>query len=288
MKLALIAMSGKPFHNGHFNLIKTAAVENDKVVCYVSSFDRVAPNQIPVFAHTMKVIWDNDISKILPENVVYSFEERPIGALWVTAGKYNRGTQRKDPKYQFESIKLYTDEFDHIKRFSVTNLKKYVGHIYAKNKLSVRPVARGETDNISGTLMRQYLGDDNFNDFCRGLPYPWHGDLETQKKVWEMLREDIADCNIVCIPKLYHSIKRKMTELSLMMPKCNVWSEVKYHLIRTLYPDDRLLLTRVHPVTKFEHPDACEIEMMKLWVELTKTSLKYSYDGEERLIEYVA
>ena len=46
MKIGLVPMAAKPYHAGHHELVKMAALQNDKVFVYVSTSDRKRKGQL--------------------------------------------------------------------------------------------------------------------------------------------------------------------------------------------------------------------------------------------------
>ena len=69
MKIGLVPISAKPYHAGHHYLIETAAAKNDKVIVFASTSDRKRKGEFPVCGKTMHGIWQDEILKIMPENV---------------------------------------------------------------------------------------------------------------------------------------------------------------------------------------------------------------------------
>ena len=59
MKIGLVPMSAKPYHRGHHYLVTTAANENDKVLLFVSTSDRIKKDQTPIYGEDMENIWKN-------------------------------------------------------------------------------------------------------------------------------------------------------------------------------------------------------------------------------------
>lgn len=281
-KIGFVALSAKPFHAGDFNLIHTASWECDEVFCIVSTKDTRANSGIPIHHSTMKRIWEEEINKIIPQNVTVIFTTH---LTYAVCKKINKTYKLYLKQSQKVKIFIYKDDCD--KQFGKKFLKKYSYRAYINRKISTRIVPRAETDYVSETLMRKYVADDNFNDFVKGLPLPFKTNVEINTKIWQMLRNDMINDNIVCVPVTPMGILNNMRQLSAIYTTYKYWSDVKHELFKWISPNDRQLFAHRHHYTGNEHPDAFEMALMHKWVQLTHKNLLYKYDNEERMIEYI-
>jgi nicotinamide mononucleotide adenylyltransferase len=266
---ALIPMACRPFHVGHYNLLTTAYCTNKKLICLISNTDRERKGEVPVYARTMKRIIDELIRPWLPENVEIRYVDNPIKATWKIL------EESSDVVYT-----VYGDTDDIKKRFSWENLKKWVPTRLAEGNIKTRAVQRDETNNISGTLMRQWLAEDDYNRFCIGLPKRWKG--ETVKTMWDLLRFDMQRSRfIVPKPMMHDEIVDKLIEQYEYAPDQNHWTKIKWQLTKTMHHDLRSVFSKRHPQFKTQHPNMFEYELMKLWVEMSEKPLTYTVDDEE-------
>ncbi len=159
-KYGLIAMSAKPFHVGHMAAIEKAASECDEVRVYVSLSDRKRPGELPIFGSDMKNIWQTELEKIMPSNVVVEYPRVPLSGLWSFAE-----TIEKSDDTDVELV-FYADSEDLATNFSVEKIAKYLPRLSSLELTDREPTPR----LLSGTKMREYLADGNKEEFLRGLP----------------------------------------------------------------------------------------------------------------------
>ena len=57
MRVGIVAGSFKPYHKGHHEMVKIAASENDRVIFFVSTSDRVKKGQHPLYGSDMRKTW---------------------------------------------------------------------------------------------------------------------------------------------------------------------------------------------------------------------------------------
>jgi hypothetical protein len=177
-KIGIVALSGKPVHNGHFSLIQIAAKENDKVMLYVSLSDRKRPNEFPISGQTMKTIWEQHIKQLLPQNVdvTYTPPSSPIRKVYEFLGAENEAGS--DDVYT-----IYSDPVDLSENFPERSLEKYLGNLYSRRKVRLEPISRAETVNVSGTQMRRWLSVGDKDSFIQNLPVGIDGN-----SVWSLLK----------------------------------------------------------------------------------------------------
>lgn len=166
MKIGIVPMSGKPVHAGHFALIKLASKENDEVHLFVSTSDRDS-----ISGEAMKLIWETELEKLLPSNVVIEYGGQPVRKAYEDIAKASNSNSK-------DEYAIYSDEKDSVINFPESNFKKYAPNCIVKN----RPVQRTSTIDISGTKMREFLSNNDKNSFIKYLPKGSNGD-----KIWKIL-----------------------------------------------------------------------------------------------------
>lgn len=178
ISVALLPLSAKPLHSGHFSLIQMAAQENDSVILFVSLSDRERPNETIIRGSDMALIWKNHLSNIMPANVnvVYLVDESPIKRIYKVLGSV-------DP-FGNDKFIIYGDPDDISINFSESAIKKYLNDFHGNGRLEFRKIPRTHTVDISGTKMRQWLEDGNMSDFIKHLP-PGVDTLA----IWQILRK---------------------------------------------------------------------------------------------------
>lgn len=168
MKIGLIPMSGKPVHVGHFALITLAAKECDVVHLYVSTSDREN-----ISGEAMKLIWQKELTKILPKNVNIEFGGIPVRKIYELIGT-------ESENFSNNEYFIYSDDNDAEKNFPLTSLKKYAPNL--EGKIKIRSIKRSSTIDISGTKMREFLSNGDKESFAKYLPRGVNSD-----NVWNIL-----------------------------------------------------------------------------------------------------
>jgi cytidyltransferase-like protein len=153
----------KPPHTGHYDMIKQYAEQNDEFHVFVSSkTEGEVTGQMAVSILELYFAGDSNIqihlSDVTPVRSAYE---------WVEAlGKTQDAPNNK--------INLYALPAD-MKRFAA--MEKWLGGITQLQRIeTVRPEfikgtgqEEGDSDGVSGTLMRQFIVDD-LESFAKGLP----------------------------------------------------------------------------------------------------------------------
>lgn len=170
-KIGIIPLSAKPYHAGHDGLVRKAAGENDVVHLYVSLSDRDS-----VSGAAMEVIWKSMIEPSLPDNVDVTYVKVPVRNVYEEIGQANESGSE-------DTYSIYSDVEDAAANFPTKNLEKYAGDLYARGNVSVVPVTRTSTVNVSGTKMREFLANDDKKSFLKFLPKGIDGN-----RVWALLQ----------------------------------------------------------------------------------------------------
>jgi len=171
MKIGLVPISAKPYHAGHHYLIEAAASQNEKVIVYVSTSDRVKPGEFPIYGNVMKRIWAEHLLKIMPENVEIDFGGSPVRKVYEYVGAACENLNLTD------ELTIYSDDQDTQANYPLDQREKYMNPLYSANKVlfaaEVLPESftRGNVaPNIRATTLRQHLLERNFVEFASKLP----------------------------------------------------------------------------------------------------------------------
>ena len=175
MKIALLAVSGKPYHSGHDGLVRKAASENDRVMLFVSTSDRERPGEVPIKGSDMAHIWKSYIEPTLPDNVIVEYGGSPVRKIYDLLGKANE-THSKN------TYVVYSDPQDLAQNFPEKNMVKYLGDIWKNKQVKLVPVQRTSTVNVSGTKMREFLAKGDKKSFLQNLPQEVDGNA-----IWNIL-----------------------------------------------------------------------------------------------------
>ena len=203
MKIGIVPMSAKPYHRGHHYLVTTAANENDKVLLFVSTSDRIKKDQTPIYGEDMESIWKNYLEPIMPSNVVIEYGGSPVRkvfqALETPESVVASGNMIED------TFTIYSDKEDTEQNYTVGRInrktqsppstspaQKYFPSLlnngYVKFAAEINPemFMRGQgAPDISGTEMRRKLGAEELENFKADLP-----DLDDDSKlqIYDKLR----------------------------------------------------------------------------------------------------
>jgi hypothetical protein len=180
-RIALVAMSAKPFHAGHDGLIRLASAECHSVFLYVSTSDRARKGEAPVLGRDMEHLWREVIARTLPRNVCISYGGSPIGKLWQDLGAMDNDVTR-------DVFVVYGDPGDLAEAFPENRLQRYCGNLLTQARVILRAVERSSTVNVSGTQMRQWLGEGDKASFIANLPT-----TIDRERTWDVLRATAAD-----------------------------------------------------------------------------------------------
>jgi len=168
MIISLIAMSAKPFHKGHMQLIEYANNNSDTCILYISTNDRSRKGELSINGNKMLHIWKNIIEKYIDTKktqLIYT-QESPVKLIY----DFIKNNQNN-------IINIYTGNDDEKRYSSLTNEKN----------INIISLKRGhDTTNISGTQMRLYLKNNNKQDFLNMLPDQFN--LNEKNYIYENLK----------------------------------------------------------------------------------------------------
>ena len=179
--LGLIPIAGKPLHIGHWKLIEKAAKENDTVVVYTSSSDRIKKGEFPIKGDDFVQLWSDIFIPHLPKNVRVKFVDSPVRSVMHELGWLEQTVVQDQAKVPV--VSLYSDKDDVEVNFKDEDLKKYPS-LLASGKIKKVGVERSSTVNVSGTKMREFLMIGDKSSFFKYLP-PVSEKEKTE--IWDML-----------------------------------------------------------------------------------------------------
>ena len=171
MRVGLVPLAAKPYHAGHHALVEKAAKENDAVWLFTTISDRKRKGEFPISGQAMLQIWENQLRNAMPKNVIIEYVKSPVRAVFE---KLIEAEARLDPRTTY---KIYSDPTDTRKNYTVKMRQKHFPNLIENGKCRFR--AEEDPDqftrgigmpNISGTRMRKFLKNENYNEFAQNLP----------------------------------------------------------------------------------------------------------------------
>lgn len=161
---ALIVGAFKPYTAGHHFLITKALEENELVLLSVSQKDRKRKGEHPVLWEKMKIVWENYIYKILPDNVAIGFSDSPITSLYNFLNSIDKQNTSAETIFN-----LYMDDKDKIRYCYQDHqiIEKFprIAHTIKTNTFN-----REANVNVSATKMRKALQNNDLQSFTYYLP----------------------------------------------------------------------------------------------------------------------
>lgn len=159
-KVGILCGSYKPFHLGHWNLMKKASEENNKVILLVSLKDRDN-----ILGSDMALIWKNYILPHLPNNVNPVFiDGSPLTRLFKILRLREADTSSN---YQFF---IYSTPEDINLKFNNDLLTQICPKLLGTEILNLVPVKRSDTCDISGSQMREFISNCDYKAFSKNMP----------------------------------------------------------------------------------------------------------------------
>jgi len=185
--LGLIPIAGKPLHIGHWKLIELAAKQNDAVVIYTSSSDRVRKGEFPIKGDDFVRFWTDFFIPVLPKNVKVKFVDSPVRSVMHELGWFEQTLSQDNADVPV--VNLYSDSEDIESNFKDEDLKKYP-NLLALDKIKKVGVKRTDTVNVSGTKMREFLTNGDKEEFFKYLP-PLSN--SAKESIWQTLLDSAAE-----------------------------------------------------------------------------------------------
>jgi len=180
-KQGLIAGAFKPYTSGHHFLISEASKQCDYVIVYVSTNDRVRKNEYPIMWNQMEKIWSKYICPSLPENIFPKFVQNPTVELYNHLQEINTKVSTKETQYY-----VYADKKD-ISYMESDRVKNKLNNLIELGILHTVSYDREKNVNVSGTLLRQTLQNNDYDKFEKLMP----NSLKTNaKQIYGILRKN--------------------------------------------------------------------------------------------------
>ena len=169
---SLIPGAFKPFHKGHWDLMKIASENSDKVILFVSLLDREN-----IIGSDMARIWRDYILPVLPPNVSAVFlESSPVSRI------YQILKLRESNPFSEYKFKIYSDIKDIEKNFNHNIIRGIVPNIADTDIIQCIGIERNKTTNITGAKMREFIRNGDFKSFSEFMP-----DEISKKEVFNIL-----------------------------------------------------------------------------------------------------
>lgn len=182
MKTALLPISGKPLHLGHWRLIMIAAEECDKAIVFTSDTDRQrGKDEAEIKGTTAVKVWRSHFLPLMKkeaDNVEVRFVDNPMQSVHEMLAE-----EAKAPKQTAPLFVIYSDDTDIDENWKPGELKKS----YPKLSIQRRGVGRSQTDDVSGTEMRRWLRAGEAEKFMKHLPPV---SAEDKKAIWNIYRTE--------------------------------------------------------------------------------------------------
>lgn len=222
--IALLPIAGKPLHIGHWKLIEKAANENDNVVVYTSTTDRVRKGEFPIYGDDFVQIWSDMLIPSLPKNVKVKFVDSPLRSVMHELGWFEQ--RLTQDAANVPTINLYSDKEDVETNFKQEDLNKYPELLKA-GKIKKIGVERTSTVNVSGTKMREFLQNNDKESFMKYLP-PISS--KYKEEIWNTLSSrrpsDLAEINpySALVEQLIHQVANEiLNEGGWRNPETQEW-----------------------------------------------------------------
>ena len=184
-KIGLIPVSGKPYHAGHHYLVERAAAENEEVILFVSTSDRLRKGEFPIYGADMQRVWVEELESIMPPNVTIEYGGSPVRKVYDTIGEACKidGVE--------ETYVVYSDPTDTAQNYPPEYRDKYMqplcdqGQVVFAAEENPQAFTRGSgSPNISGTKLREALELNKFEDFATAMP-----EGVDPQNVWNILKK---------------------------------------------------------------------------------------------------
>ncbi len=168
-QLGLIPMSAKPFHSGHYYLVKKAVTECSSVKLFIGTGNRNKGTGKSITGEKMMHLWKNFYQPYMPNknNIEFVYEGVPVRNVYEELDRIKSNEEKT-------SVAIYSgNEIEKNGKTLIWNrYNKLINDSYWANTLTFVSVERGidHTTKISGTDMRMYLYNSNEKDFFKYLP----------------------------------------------------------------------------------------------------------------------
>jgi len=171
MKVGLVPISAKPYHRGHQYLVEQASAENDEVIIYASTSDRIRPGEFPVYGIVMREIWEQVIIPNLPKNASVRLGGSPVRHVYEIIGEACDANN-------FDNVfTIYSDVVDTKKNYPESSRQKYMKTLYEAKKVQFaadvtpsRFIRGSVAPDVRGEYVRNCLGNGDYIGFSKLIP----------------------------------------------------------------------------------------------------------------------
>ena len=189
MRIGLVPVSGKPYHSGHHSLVTTAASENDEVILFVSTSDRLRDGEFPIYGKDMVKIWTEELERIMPSNVRIEYGGSPVRKV------YQQIESACAIDHDDDVFTVYSDPQDTAQNYPASARNKYMEPMCGLGKVVFAAeedpgrFTRGEgTPDVSGGKLRHYLESNNPERFAEFMPPGVNS-----KNIFDILRSSLSE-----------------------------------------------------------------------------------------------
>ena len=170
MNIGLVPISAKPYHKGHHYLIAEASKNNDVVLVFVSTSDRLREGEFPIYGDDMKKVWFEEIESIVPDNVRIDYGGSPVRKVYETI---SGACQDLDDNV----YTIYSDCEDTKVNYPLPYREKYMQPLFGLNQIKFASEENPDSfsrgvgaPDISATEIRSYLDSGDFEKFADLIP----------------------------------------------------------------------------------------------------------------------
>jgi len=170
MNVGLIPMAAKPYHAGHHWLVERAASENDRVVVFVSTSDRIRKGEKPILGRDMVRVWQEELEPIMPGNVEIRYGGSPVQNVY-------KEIQEAGEVGSEDIFFVYSDAVDTALNYPQKNRIRYMEPLYSLGQVRFpgeedpAGFTRGEgSPDVSGTAMRRAIHGCDMEALSAGMP----------------------------------------------------------------------------------------------------------------------
>ena len=200
ISIGIFVVAGKPVHVGHWQMIDLVRSECDEALIITSTAGR---DELPagVMIDAWKAVLEPQFRRDFPNATLIISPESPLSLA------VDKMRQLKDVVSKFV---FYSDDEDARGKYAPAKMADNIRDPVVIEKFEQRPVPRAQTTQISGTVMRQFLAENDRESFERFVPQTLS--QEMKDKYWKILKGDhgpIQDGRVFMLKVLFESIKRR-------------------------------------------------------------------------------
>lgn len=200
--LGIFVVSGKPIHDGHWRVIDLATKECDEVLVLTSTSgrDELQPG---VMIDAWRAVLEPQFHRDYPNATLLITSESPFGLA------IDKMRELKDIVSEFI---FYADDEDIRGKYSQDRMSAALKDQTAIEKFRPRMVPRSETAQISGTKMREFLKNNDRENFDSFAPHTLSPEMK--ERYWKILRNEygkVQDSRARPVSRvLYEALKQQL------------------------------------------------------------------------------